>query len=658
MTASPRTDGADHSATRSADLGPHGRARGHPRRSSPGRSPTCRPRRPWTAAGRSPSTWRPGSVCAMASNSCSPTAHSVSSGSPHPYLDATSALALDLLDRDLRRAHRHDAGRSRDGSLPLWAAFVVTLLVARIFVAAAAVRGVPGPDLRVVRRSARRPDQAADARARRRSVAFSPERRSSARSMSASSSSRWWAVTIVTIGRPWGRSVGVYVVATVASGLAFWLATGQHLADLGAYASGVYEVISGYNAAMGADPAETRTMALSRVAGRGRDPDLDRLAQQPRVAATTTDRSRDAGGRLRLRDVEACGRPGARDLRLCDRPRGDVPVRNPRRPSNMAGSRLARDRDRLCRVFRDATHDVSRRRRVDALDRQRGRGIPSCPVGRNGRRSGPRTASGAGTTSTRRRSRRSGPRPSISTRSWPRPRMPIRISPGAAARPSSRTPPIRRPSIGSMPTFFGRPRCRSGSCATSSPLTHSDRVRLLDRSTVRRRRIHPDHRRWHGSAGSNRRTRCSRRSAAMTRSPRPNAGRCSPGPIGRADRRSPSARSRLGPGSTVTIPSRPGRIGSSRSRSTVSSRPSSAAFGTLLYKAPDWYVKLDDTRYRLMPGTAGDGLLVAVPPSADGTGHFAFGPPIKTMTVTQGEGGHGSKGPLTFTFESVPRSAE
>jgi hypothetical protein len=75
-----------------------------------------------------------------------------------------------------------------------------------------------------------------------------------------------------------------------------------------------------------------------------------------------------------------------------------------------------------------------------------------------------------------------------------------------------------------------------------------------------------------------------------------------------------------------------------------------------LYKAPDWYVKLDDTRYRLVPGTAGDGLLVAVPPSADGTGHFAFGPPIKSMTVTQGEGGHGSKAPLTFTFESVPLS--
>ena len=73
-----------------------------------------------------------------------------------------------------------------------------------------------------------------------------------------------------------------------------------------------------------------------------------------------------------------------------------------------------------------------------------------------------------------------------------------------------------------------------------------------------------------------------------------------------------------------------------------------------LYKAPDWYVKLDDTRYRLMPGTAGDGLLVAVPPSADGTGRFAFGSPIRTLTVTQGDNGKGSREPLTFTFESVP----
>jgi hypothetical protein len=80
-------------------------------------------------------------------------------------------------------------------------------------------------------------------------------------------------------------------------------------------------------------------------------------------------------------------------------------------------------------------------------------------------------------------------------------------------------------------------------------------------------------------------------------------------------------------------------------------------FGRLraaLYKAPDWFVELDDTRYRLITGTAGDGLLLAVPPAADGTGVFSFGAPIRTMTVKQGQDGHGSTTPLTFEFLSVP----
>jgi hypothetical protein len=109
-------------------------------------------------------------------------------------------------------------------------------------------------------------------------------------------------------------------------------------------------------------------------------------------------------------------------------------------------------------------------------------------------------------------------------------------------------------------------------------------------------------------------------------------------------------------GETVTIPveTRPDRFVTVKIDGLEPSLP--GRIRDALFKAPDWYVKLDETRYRLIPGTAGDGLLVAVPPSADGTGHFAFGPPIRTMTVTQGESGHGSQAPLTFTFESVPRS--
>ena len=75
---------------------------------------------------------------------------------------------------------------------------------------------------------------------------------------------------------------------------------------------------------------------------------------------------------------------------------------------------------------------------------------------------------------------------------------------------------------------------------------------------------------------------------------------------------------------------------------------------SVLPKAPDWFVELGDTRYRLVTGTAGDGLLLAVPPSADGTGVFSFGAPIRTITVELGQDGHGSDAPLTFEFLSVP----
>jgi hypothetical protein len=78
---------------------------------------------------------------------------------------------------------------------------------------------------------------------------------------------------------------------------------------------------------------------------------------------------------------------------------------------------------------------------------------------------------------------------------------------------------------------------------------------------------------------------------------------------------------------------------------------------TLLSKAPDWYVTLDGTRYRLVPGTVVDGLLVAVPPAADGTGNFAFGPPIRSMAIMAGLDGRESSATLTYEFLSVPMSA-
>jgi hypothetical protein len=75
---------------------------------------------------------------------------------------------------------------------------------------------------------------------------------------------------------------------------------------------------------------------------------------------------------------------------------------------------------------------------------------------------------------------------------------------------------------------------------------------------------------------------------------------------------------------------------------------------TQLLKAPDWYVIVDGTRYRLVPGTATEGLLLAVPPSVDGTGNFAFGPPIRTLAITEGLSRKIGSTTLTYEFMSVP----
>jgi adenine/guanine phosphoribosyltransferase-like PRPP-binding protein len=73
-----------------------------------------------------------------------------------------------------------------------------------------------------------------------------------------------------------------------------------------------------------------------------------------------------------------------------------------------------------------------------------------------------------------------------------------------------------------------------------------------------------------------------------------------------------------------------------------------------LTKAPDWYATLDGTRYRLVPGTAADGLLLAVPAAADGTAPFAFGRPIRTIAIAAGPHGRDSAAMLTYEFFSVP----
>jgi hypothetical protein len=75
---------------------------------------------------------------------------------------------------------------------------------------------------------------------------------------------------------------------------------------------------------------------------------------------------------------------------------------------------------------------------------------------------------------------------------------------------------------------------------------------------------------------------------------------------------------------------------------------------SILYKGTEWNVKLDDTRYRLVPGTAADGLILAVPPSVDGSYPFAFGAPIRTISVSAGIDGRESRASLTYEFQRVP----
>ena len=67
------------------------------------------------------------------------------------------------------------------------------------------------------------------------------------------------AVTAMSIDRRWWRGLAVWAVAAVATGLVGWTATGQRFGDLAAYASGAMQLISGYSDAMGTDPIRACT---------------------------------------------------------------------------------------------------------------------------------------------------------------------------------------------------------------------------------------------------------------------------------------------------------------------------------------------------------------------------------------------------------------
>jgi hypothetical protein len=77
---------------------------------------------------------------------------------------------------------------------------------------------------------------------------------------------------------------------------------------------------------------------------------------------------------------------------------------------------------------------------------------------------------------------------------------------------------------------------------------------------------------------------------------------------------------------------------------------------TALVESIEWYIQVDGRKFRLVPGTADQGLLLAVPQVAQGSEPFAFGPRIDSISVSAGKGGHESDDTLTYEFLAVPIS--
>ena len=571
-------------------------------------------------------------------------------GFPIPYVDLTSTVALTvsiaiyaaLIGTMLVEARR---------LLPLWAAFVVTLLVARIFVLLPPFEAFQALIfIWCVEALADRIPLPTSALAAIGGVLAGA-------AVLGKVSVGIFAVamvgaTVVSISRrPWG-SVGVFVVATLASGLGFWLATGQQLGDLGAFARGVYEVISGYNSAMGGDFVEKRRwlyLALPAVAAiliwtgwrssrdwpRPRRIGLAILAvifgfalwklavvrehvtfvfATALVAmfpfATGVDR------RTWLVSTLAIGIAFAGSSAM-----------EPKTYLNVVGSARS--------ILNEVRHSFQpdRMERAAASTRENLREWYELD---------PDTLAAIGGETVH-------VDPVMASAAYAYPDLSWKPLPVIQAY-TAYTPALDRLNADVLRSADAPQRI----LRNVQEANHTDRLReWIDRPFVDGEffPVSVDGRfRWFESPAAMLETFCrydeisvTERWQVLARTAR-SCG--APESLG-------TVTARAGEPVAIPVETRPDRFVTVKIGGLEPSLLGRVR--DTLYKAPDWYVKLDDTRYRLIPGTAGDGLLVAVPPSADGTGRFAFGAPIRTMTVTQGDNGKGSGEPLTFTFESVPR---
>jgi len=567
-------------------------------------------------------------------------------GFPHPYVGLTSGFALvvaiaiyvGLVATMLVEAKR---------ILPLWAAAVVTLFVARIFVALPPFEASEALlFLWCVETLADRmpwsPTTLAMMGGALAGAALLGKINIGIVSVAVG------AVTIAFVGRPWWRPLVVYLAAAVASASAFWLATGQHFGDLGAYMSGAYQIIAGYNDSMGGDVQAKRMWVFPALAGvvvllawaawrtsaewpRRRRLGLAVLglvvgfamwklavvrehtiyvfatslvllfALAPRVQARAWLASVLAVGIIF--GASSATQPstyfdirGSIESIVHEVKDVVVPGQAAQRTQSQLRASLRLEPAALAVLGTSTVHiDPDLTDVALAYPQIHWQPLPIFQ------------AFSAYTSDLDRRNAdllRSPNRPERILRSVTvvRPNDLLQLWMGRPARPGE----LLLFTVDGRFRWFEAPETTLETFCRYSQTVASDRWQVLTET----------------------------------------GGSCGPAePLAMVTARS---------GEAVQVPfeRRPARFVIVRIGGL---QPSLfGRIGAALGKPPDWYVKVDETRYRLMPDTAGDGLLLAVPPSADGTGPFAFGPAIVSLTITKGLDGRDTTVPLTFEFMSVP----
>lgn len=186
-------------------------------------------------------------------------------GFPHPYLGVTSSMALFttiVIYVALAATMLVEARRS----LPLWAAVIVTLLMARFFVllpaweallalvalwcigALAGRMPVPTPTIAAI--GGVIAGVAGLGKLNVGVFVFA-----------------MGAAMALAIGRPWWKTLSVYLVSAAVTGVGLWLLAAQRLTDIGAFLGGVYQIVRGYGEAMGLDVTPQRTWIYLVLAG-------------------------------------------------------------------------------------------------------------------------------------------------------------------------------------------------------------------------------------------------------------------------------------------------------------------------------------------------------------------------------------------------------